>query len=148
MTEPEPRLTTSLDLMRWIGWAQRKSLEEWMRARDLSHEQGFVLGYLVQHPGAIQRDIAEASRTTPASVSSLLQGLERRGYIERRPDPANARIKRVHPTAEGIAVISGFDTAAADVERAVLAPLTAGEQDALRILLQKITEELPRPARD
>ena len=82
MNEPEPRLTTGLQLVRWIGWAQRKAGEDWIRARELSFEQGFALGYLVQNPGAIQRDLARLTRTSAASVSSLLQGLERRGLVE------------------------------------------------------------------
>ena len=72
-----PRLTTTLDLVRWIGWAQRKAGEDWVRERELTHEQSFVLGYLAQSPGAIQRDIARMTRTSAASVSSLLQVLER-----------------------------------------------------------------------
>ena len=51
-----PELTTILDLVRWIGWAQRKAGEDWIRSREVSHEQAFVLGYLTQNPGAIQRD--------------------------------------------------------------------------------------------
>ena len=82
--------TTGLELVRWIGWAQRKAGEDWIRARELSHEQGFVLGYLVQNPGSIQRDVAAVSRTSAASVSSLLQGLERRGLVERRTEPGDA----------------------------------------------------------
>src|SRR3954454_9220015 len=93
-----PQLTTSLDLLRWIGWAQRKAGEDWIRARELSHEQAFVLGYLVQNPGAIQRDIAGMTRTSAASVSSLLQGLERRELVERRTDPNSERSKRVYAT--------------------------------------------------
>ena len=48
-----PELTSPLDLVRWIGWAQMKAGEDWIRERELSHAQGFVLGYLVQNPGAI-----------------------------------------------------------------------------------------------
>jgi DNA-binding MarR family transcriptional regulator len=55
-----------------------------------------VLGYLVQNPGAIQRDIAQVSRTSAASVTSLLQGLERRGLVERRTEQGNERSKRVY----------------------------------------------------
>ncbi|MFF2370748.1 MarR family winged helix-turn-helix transcriptional regulator [Agromyces sp. NPDC058110] len=151
MTETDasgPPLTTSLDLMRWIGWEQRRALDEWLRARDLSHEQAFVLGYLAQNPGSIQRDLADVSRTTPASVSSLLQGLERRSLIERRTDEVNARIKRVHATPAGAELVSGFGDAAADVNRRVLAPLSPDERDRLHALLTKITDPLPRPSRD
>ncbi|MEU4238269.1 MarR family transcriptional regulator [Actinoplanes sp. NPDC026619] len=142
-----PKLTTNLDLMRWIGWAQRKAGEDWIRERGLSHEQSFVLGYLAQNPGAIQRDIAEVSRTSAASVSSLLQGLERRGLVERRTESGNERSKRVFATPAGTELIAGFDTAMAGVEEAILAPLDQAERDALQTLLTKITAELPHPTR-
>lgn len=133
--------------LRWIGWAQMKAGEDWFRERELTREQAFTLGYLEQNPGAIQRDIAEVSRTTPASVSSLLQGLERRGLVERRADDANARTKRVYATAAGIGLITGFEAVMAAAEQAILAPLTAAEQETLQTLLDKITAELPQPVR-
>src|SRR5580692_11105318 len=131
MTAPESAPTSSFDLFRWIGWAQLKAGEDWIRARELSHEQGFVLGYLVQNPGSIQRDIAEVSRTSAASVSSLLQGLERRGLVERRTEPGNERSKRVYATSAGIELIAGFEETMAATEDVILAPLTPEERDTL-----------------
>ena len=147
MSEPEPQLTSGLELIRWIGWAQRKAGEDWIRSRDLSHEQGFVLGYLVQNPGSIQRDIAEISRTSAASVSSLLQGLERRGLVERRTEAGDERRKRVYVTPAGAELIAGFDTAMGDADETILAPLDQAERATLHALLTKITAELPRPTR-
>src|SRR3954464_12064739 len=108
-----PRLTSSLELVRWIGWAGRKAGEDWIRERELTHEQAFVLGYLAQNPGSIQRDIARVSRTSASSVSSLLQGLERLGLVERRTEDGDERSKRVYATDAGIELISGFETAMA-----------------------------------
>ena len=147
MDEPETTLTSSLELVRWIGWAQRKAGEDWIRARELSHEQGFVLGYLVQNPGSIQRDIAHISRTSAASVSSLLQGLERRGLVERRTEGGNERSKRVYATPEGIELIAGFGAAMAAADETILAPLDQAERATLRALLTKITADLPQPTR-
>lgn len=147
MDEREPHFTTTYGLFRWIGWAQMKAGEDWIRERELSHAQGFVLGYLVQNPGAIQRDIAEASRTTAASVSSLLQGLERTGLIERRTEEGNERSKRVYATPEGAELISGFENAMLAAEESILSPLDAVERDTLHALLSKITAELPQPTR-
>ena len=147
MDEPETTLTSSLELVRWIGWAQRKAGEDWIRARELSHEQGFVLGYLVQNPGSIQRDIAQISRTSAASVSSLLQGLERRGLVERRTEGGNERSKRVYATPEGIELIAGFGAAMAAADETILAPLDQAERATLRALLTKITADLPQPTR-
>lgn len=142
-----PQSTSSLEPIRWIGWAQRKAGEDWIRERGISHEQAFVIGYLVQNPGSIQRDIADVSRTSAASVSSLLQGLERRGLVERRTDPDNERIKRVYATPQGATLVDGFAEAIIAADETILAPLDEAERATLLALLNKITAELPRPTR-
>jgi MarR family transcriptional regulator, repressor for mepA len=142
-----PKLNSTLELTRWIMWAQRKAAEDWIRARELSFEQSFVLGYLVQNPGAIQRDIAQMTRTSAASVSSLLQGLERRSLVERRTERGDERSKRVYATPEGIELVAGFDAAMAADEETILAPLDQAERATLHTLLTKITAELPQPTR-
>lgn len=147
MNEPENIPTSGLELLRWIGWAQRKVGEDWIRARELSHEQAFVLGYLEQNPGSIQRDIAEISHTSAASVSSLLQGLEKRELVERRTEGGNERSKRVYATKAGGELIAGFATAMSDADETILAPLNDAERATLHDLLTKITAELPRPTR-
>jgi DNA-binding MarR family transcriptional regulator len=141
-------LASNLELLRWIGWAQQQAGLEWIRDRDLSHQQSFVLGYLTKEPGAIQRDIAEMTRTTPASVSSLLSGLEARGLVERRTEPGNERSKRVYATDAGIELIAGFDDAMRETEESILAPLDRSERDTLHTLLSKVTAQLPRPTRE
>jgi MarR family transcriptional regulator, repressor for mepA len=142
-----PKLASTLELVRWIGWAQRKAAEDWIRARELSFEQSFVLGYLIRNPGAIQRDIAQMSRTSAASVSSLLQGLERRDLVERRTEHGDERSKRVYATQAGIELIAGFESAMAAADETILTPLDQAERAALHALLTKITAELPQPTR-
>lgn len=147
MNELDDMPAGTLHLFRWIGWALTKSGEDWIRERNLSQAQGFVLGYLVQNPGAIQRDIAKVSRTTPASVSSLLQGLETRELIERRSYSGNERIKNVYATTAGATLIDGFEDAMNAAEETILAPLDESERATLHTLLTKITAQLPRPTR-
>jgi MarR family transcriptional repressor of mepA len=147
MNAERPHLRSGLEPIRWIGWAQRKAGEDWIRERELSHEQAFVLGYLIRTPGAIQRDIAEVSRTSAASVSSLLRGLETRDLIERRTDPDNERSKRVYATAAGAQLIEGFESAMLAADETILAPLDDAERATLETLLTKITAELPQPTR-
>lgn len=148
MSTETPPMKTSLDLMRWVGWAQMRAFQEWISARGITPEQGFVLGYLNDHPGAIQRDIAKVSRTTPASVTSLLQGLERRELISREQDSENARSKRVYITPAGAELIRGFDEATAQMSEDILSALTAAERDQLHSLMLKLTAQLPTPTRD
>ncbi|MCU1413092.1 MAG: transcriptional regulator [Microbacteriaceae bacterium] len=148
MSGTEPQFTTSLELLRWIGWAQMMAGQDWVRERDLSREQSFALGFLVQNPGSMQRDIAEMTRTSAASVSSLLQGLEKRGLIERRIGGGDQRSKRVYATPAGAELIAGFDIAMNDLEEKILAPLDEQERVTLHALLTKVTSVLPQPTRD
>lgn len=137
----------ALSLLRWIGFAQRRMAEEWVREVGLTAEQGFVLRWLVDHPGAIQRELAEITRTSAASVSSLVSGLERRGWAERRADDADVRTKRVHATPAGAALVTGFAGAMADIDARILAPLDDEERATLTRLLGKVAAPLPEPSR-
>ncbi|MEU8789684.1 MarR family transcriptional regulator [Streptomyces sp. NPDC048643] len=142
---PKRALHGTFEMMRWIVWVQRKGGEEWFRERDLSSEQAFVLGYLIQNPGSIQRDIARVSRTSAASVSSLLKGMERRGLIERRMEEGDDRSKRVFVTAYARELIDGLEPVMTEVEQGILAPLDDAERASLLALLTKVTAELGEP---
>lgn len=138
---------SSLGLLRWIGFAQRKAADDWARERELSMEQAFTIGWLVENPGAIQRELARTTRTSAASVSSLLQGLERRGLVERRTEEGDERSKRVYVTPAGAELVRGFDVAMAEVDSKILSPLDEAEAETLRRLLTKVAEQLPEPTR-
>ena len=144
-THPMPPAERSLELFRSILSAQRKAAERWIRTRDLTFEQAMVLGYLQRRPGAIQREIARMSHTTPANVSLLLRGLERRGLVERRIEDGNERSKCVYATSAGIELITGLDAAMTEVDEAIFAPLDEAERIGLQSRLDKINAQLPGP---
>ncbi|MFB9931142.1 TetR/AcrR family transcriptional regulator C-terminal ligand-binding domain-containing protein [Amycolatopsis halotolerans] len=128
------------DLFRSIRQAQRKRIEEWSRTRDLTFEQAMVLGYLERQPGVIQRDVAEMSYTTPANVSLLLKGLERRGLVERRTEGGR---KRVSATPAGLGLVAGLDAVLAEADEMVFASLEPDERAGLEALVAKINAHLP-----
>src|SRR6478752_841599 len=99
------------ELVRTVAFAGRAAAEVWVRDSGLTRQQAFTLGYLGQNRDrdVIARELAEMSGTTPASVTSLLQGLEERGYVTRTSSPGDARVKLVRVTDEGARVVSGFD---------------------------------------
>lgn len=138
----KPERDEAFVLMRRIVREHGQAGEEWIRERDIGLEQGYILGYLIDHPGAIQRDIAKATNRGEANASGMLQKLEKRGLVERRTDPASDRSKRVFATAAGTAIIAGLDTAMADVDRAVLAPLTDEQHRTLHAILRTVVEHL------
>ncbi|MFE3771380.1 MarR family winged helix-turn-helix transcriptional regulator [Streptomyces sp. NPDC059122] len=130
-----------LEKLKLINWAQMQAGQEWIRSRGLSVQQAFVLDYLAGHPGAIQRDIAEATRTSAANVSGVLRGLETRGLVERRFEDDD-RSKRVFATDAGLKLIDGHEEAMLAVDESLLTPLTPEERVTLQALLDKIAADL------
>ncbi len=133
-------LTTAI---RNASFAQRTAAEEWVRHSGLTRQQAFTLGYIEEHEGrgVIARDLARMSGTTPASVTSLLQGMEDRGLITRVPSPKDSRVKLLSVTAEGSRLVEGFDEAMHKAQQDFFAPLNRDEQEQLLALLERCVDE-------
>jgi MarR family transcriptional regulator, repressor for mepA len=123
-------------------FSQMQRSNAWIRARGLTVEQGRTLGYIEANQdregGVIMRELAEMSRTTAASVSSLIKGLEQRGYVERRSDPADDRRKQLYVLPEALGMTEGWDRMVAGIEEELLAPLDESERQTLLELLARI----------
>jgi MarR family transcriptional regulator, transcriptional regulator for hemolysin len=67
----------------------------------LSHSQWRVIAYLYYEDGQFQSQLAELMMMEKAPLGTLIDKLEASGYISRRPDPNDRRLKRVFITAQG-----------------------------------------------
>lgn len=73
---------------------------------------------------------------TTASVTSLLDTLERRGLVERRPDPTDRRKLLIVITQDGKAIVDQFLPEVVALQTAALAALT---EDQRRQLVELLT---------
>ena len=128
-----------------IAFKMRARAEKFAIRPDLTSTQARALGFIerieeTEGRGVIQRELAEATRTTAASVSNLIDGLEQKGYLERRASPVDVRRKELHllPKAKGLT--ADFDREMERAEHDLLSPLTPAEQATLRDLLRRIDE--------
>ena len=62
-----------------------------------------IMRLLVRRPGLSVNDTAAELRLAPANVSTALRALEARGLLERRRDPDDGRVVRLHPTEAALA---------------------------------------------
>ena len=69
--------------------------DDFMQAFDLTRAQWWTLANLYRHDGLTQRDLAERLEVGAVTVSGLIDRLEAQGWVERRDDPADRRVKRV-----------------------------------------------------
>lgn len=87
-------------------------------------------------------EIAERLIVTTASVTSLLDTLERRGLVERRPDPTDRRKLLIVITSDGKAVVDQFLPEVVALQTAALATLTEAQRRQLVELLATLGANL------
>lgn len=85
-------------LIRSIAIKMKLSSDEKVKKLGLNSQQGRMIGYIYEHQdsGIIQKDLAKVFQRTEASITSMLQGLEKKGYIERRIPKENERQKYIY----------------------------------------------------
>ncbi len=80
---------------------RRKSGYEFTKY-DLTAGQPRILNYLFEHNGCIQRELAAACHLEPASVTSVINSMEKSGLIERKPVRGDKRALEVWLTEKGL----------------------------------------------
>lgn len=66
-----------------------------MAQHQLTHSQWWALMHIMEHEGATQSELAEIMQLGRASAGSVIERLETKGWVERRADPADSRVRRV-----------------------------------------------------
>ena len=132
------------NLMRSIMNKSREPME--LRIKDLaiSQQQGRMIAYIAQNEdkGLIQKDLAQVFQRRDASITSMLQGLEKKGYIERRIPKNNERQKNIYVLPKGKALIDQTNEAFYAAEKELVQALNAEEVEELTRLLRKIDQSL------
>ena len=132
-----------------IGALLRMPLDV-LRTRMLQrlHERGFddldpPHLVVLQYPGPQglrPSELAERLRMTKQALNYQLGELERLGYVERRPDPADGRSRRIALTSRGEAMGHAIRDAVAEMEQEWSAKLGAARFGHLRDLLVELNE--------
>jgi MarR family transcriptional regulator for hemolysin len=87
-----------------VARLMRTRFDRWARTYGMTRAQGVILGRLSRQPGMTQNEMAGLCEVEPITVGRLVDRLEARGLLERRLDPSDRRIRRLHllPASEPI----------------------------------------------
>lgn len=111
---------------------------------DVTPMHGWIIGYLYHRrdTAVFQRDIEREFSITRSTVTNILQLMERKGYIERRSVPQDARLKQLVLTEEGARLHERTMLSLHQTEDFVSGLLTAEESAEFLRLLNKLREGL------
>ncbi|WP_027794675.1 MarR family winged helix-turn-helix transcriptional regulator [Paraburkholderia acidipaludis] len=96
----------------------RRLEREWADAFerfDLTPPQGFMLRAVMERPGLLQRELADLLSIARPTATRVLDGLEARGYVERRRTEGDGREVAIVPTAQALAIREALNGASAAV---------------------------------
>jgi len=74
----------------------RTRFDQRARAYGMTRAQWIILARLDRQPGMSQNELATICEVDPITVARLVDRLEARGMVERRADPTDRRVRRLH----------------------------------------------------
>jgi DNA-binding MarR family transcriptional regulator len=98
-----------LFLLHDVARLMRVDADKRARAHGMTRAQWGILIWLEREPGLSQKELAEMLEVEPITVARLIDRLETRGMVERRPDPKDRRIWRLHLCPPAIPVLREID---------------------------------------
>jgi DNA-binding MarR family transcriptional regulator len=113
-----------------------------LRPLNVSAAGGLVLGLLRDNGPMSPSELGERLIVTRATVTGVLDSLERRGFVRRSPNPADRRSLLVEITPAGLEVLRDLRTIVHRNEKAWLGALSDPELRDYVDLLHRIQESL------
>ncbi|MCB5907012.1 MarR family winged helix-turn-helix transcriptional regulator [Streptomyces pinistramenti] len=137
----DPLTVEVVDLIGTVVARYHEEYEHAASQHSLTGAQARVLGLLSVEPLPM-RKIAQRLKCEPSNITGIVDRLESRGLVERRPDPADRRVKLAAPTAEGRRTAERL-RGSLHFAREPLSHLTVTERTLLKELLQRMLGTAP-----
>jgi DNA-binding MarR family transcriptional regulator len=141
MSDPSQRLPTSALLRTAYNLLAARIFNAVVTGtefNDLRPAHGNAMEQLELEDGLRLTDLATRAGITAQSMGELVDDLEKKGYLERRPDPDDRRAKRIYLTNRGQRNARTAKAATAEVEAYLRDLLGQERYDLLRQTLEAI----------
>ena len=97
-----------------------------------------VLSLVRHNPGITSRQLCSALGILPPNLVGMVNTLEKRALVERKPHPRDGRAMGLHLTSQGEKLMRDAEKTAAELEAEVASRLSAAELRTLIGLLKKV----------
>lgn len=135
------------DILREIGMIARaldsiSNIE--FKEHDLTKGQYLYLVRICENPGIIQEKLAEMIKVDRTTAARAIKKLEMKGFIERRDDEHNKKIKKLFPTEKGNEVFPFIKRENDYSNRVALEGFSEGEAETIFNLLQRVRKNVEK----
>jgi DNA-binding MarR family transcriptional regulator len=127
-------------LLSQVGTYAARRFSACIAEADMHPPQFRLLNVVDAAEGRSQQAIAEAIGAPPSRMVALVDELEQRGLVERRPHPGDRRIHALYLTAEGRKALARGRKLAGEHEAELTRGMSAAERRRLTALLRKLVE--------
>jgi DNA-binding MarR family transcriptional regulator len=128
-------------LLSQVGFHSSRLWRERMARLDLDPREVVLLRHVAAAEGQSQQALAEVLQIPPSRMVALVDGLEQRDLLARRPTPGDRRVRALHLSPEGRRVLRKVMDASAAHEAELCAGLDATEREQLIALLSRLAAE-------
>ena len=131
---------TTLSLISRRLFKERLAREPWVAAARLRAPCYSVLTWIDQLEPVSQKRVSDQIAHDPSDIVTVVDILERAGFVARRRDPDDRRRYSLSLTAAGRDALHRLDVIASEVQDAVLAPLDPGERATFEHLVHVVID--------
>jgi DNA-binding MarR family transcriptional regulator len=135
-----------LFLLHDVARLLRVDADKRARLHGMTRAQWAILIWLERQPGISQKELSELLEVEPITVARLIDRLEARGMVERRPDPRDRRIWRLHLLRPARDVLHEIDEQRADMTRIVTAGINEESIEIMTEALMRMKATLTQEA--
>jgi len=127
-------------LLSQVGIHAARQFAERLEEIDLQPPLFRILNLVDAAEGRSQQAIGEAIQVPPSRMVALVDELEERGLVERRPNPEDRRIRALYLTRKGRQKLARGREIATAHEQQLTVGMAAADRERLTQLLQQIVD--------
>lgn len=140
-----PPFRSAAFMLSSLGFTVSRRFHEVLGPLELEPGEFALMRAVSASDGEPQNALAERLHISPSWMVAIVDQLERRGLLERRPHARDRRVRNLHLTAAGKKLLKQAERRAEQFDRQVSDPLTEPELQQLLDLLQRVAAGLDLP---
>ena len=125
-----------------VARLMRTAFDRRVRGLGLTRSQWLVINRLHRRPGATQSELAEMLEVEKATAGRMVDRMEKKGWVLRRPDAADRRVNRLFLTAEADLIQVQLAQIADRTVDNALALLSAREREQFSEWMRQVKRQL------